>query len=76
MLEKLHRREVTSEDLRPYFDMCQRQDQKLLDIEAIIRREKIRTEDALPIPYIDPPGLEINISLAIRYLTELKEKAS
>jgi hypothetical protein len=56
--------------------MCQRQDQKLLDIEAIIRREKIRTEDALPIPYIDPPGLEINISLAIRYLTELKEKAS
>lgn len=77
MLEQMYRGEVTAEDCYPFFDMCQRQDQKLLDIEAIIRREHIRTMDASVFPAPPPtPDLELNIALAIRYLTELKEKVS
>ncbi len=77
MIEKLHRKEVTPEDLRPYFEMCQRKDQQLLDIEATIRREHIRTLDVSSQPSPPPtPDLEVNISLAIRYLTEIKEKTA
>ena len=39
MIKQLESKEVTLDDCRPFFDMCQRADQKLLDIEAIIRRE-------------------------------------
>ena len=71
MLDKLYRGEVTPEDCRPFFEICQRLDQKLLDIEATIRREHIRTLDTSAHPAKEDRQLEVNIQIAIRYLNEM-----
>lgn len=75
MIKQLEEKQVTLEDCRPFFDMCQRMDQKLLDLEAIIRREHIRTMDVSqhPAPPASPQ-FELNVSCALRYLKECMEE--
>lgn len=74
MISQLEKKEASLEDCRPFFDLVQRMDQKLLDIEATIRREEIRMLDVSKYPAKLDPQLEVNISVAIRYLREMQEQ--